>query len=178
MSRWLGELGERKMFSPPGVPRYNAAVERSSARWRRGPTGSRPARAGRKVDFGQSGSSRRCDRACHLLPPRCRMQLSSVRELKSLLAGTVLAPLSTGGVLKAFAVSAGPLERAAAPGPSIALGVTRTAANDYKLAVRVQRRELETSRELDTIRRQARNEVDVRYIGVATKAAEPPWTQR
>jgi hypothetical protein len=74
------------------------------------------------------------------------MRLDSVRELKAALTGTLLAPLATVGV---------------APRPR----------NDFRLAVRVQRRAMEQSRELEAIQRQARAEVDVRYVGQVVKRA-------
>jgi hypothetical protein len=107
------------------------------------------------------------------------MELSSVRELKTLLGETVLAPLSAaGGVIRRYGLPAGPLEQAAGPVLTLALGVTWAGPHDFRLAVRYQRRELADSRELDLIRRQAKDEIDVRYIGRVSKSAVPPWTQR
>src|ERR1700687_4720133 len=45
---------------------------------------------------------------------------------------------------------------------TIALGVTRWAKNDYRLAVRLQRRALAQSPQIEAIRRRAKGEVDVR----------------
>jgi hypothetical protein len=103
------------------------------------------------------------------------MQLASVRELKAVLAESVLA---AGGPTRTAAFPAMPLEHAARPLPQIAMGVVQRGPDDYKLAVRYQRRDLEASRVLDTIRRQAHNEVDVRFIGRVTRAAAVPWSQR
>jgi hypothetical protein len=62
--------------------------------------------------------------------------------------------------------------------PTIALGVGRKGRDDYILAVRLQRRALESSPQLEAIRRQAKGEVDVRYIGRVTKLAAKPWHQK
>jgi hypothetical protein len=108
------------------------------------------------------------------------MELASARELKVLLKETVLAPLTVeGGPVKGLALPAGPLEQAAGPVPTLALGIASPRPNDFRLAVHYQRRELEHSRELDQIRRQARGEVDVRYVGsVSPLGEEPPWGRR
>ncbi len=80
------------------------------------------------------------------------MQLDSVRDLKQVLNSSVLAPFILGGAVRSFSLSAGPLEDATKPQPSFALGVAQFGPTDYRLAVRIQRRELQTSRELDIIR--------------------------
>jgi hypothetical protein len=70
------------------------------------------------------------------------------------------------------------MARVSRPVRSVVLGVAVHGRNDFRLAVRYQRRELEGGRELAAIRRRARGEADVRYIGRVLKLAEPPWTQR
>ncbi len=59
---------------------------------------------------------------------------------------------------------------------TLALGITRPTPGDYRLALRVQRRGLENSRQVDRIRRKARGEVDLRYVGHVVKQARP-WEQ-
>lgn len=107
------------------------------------------------------------------------MQLDSARELKQLLADTVLAPLTGGppGTVKSFSLAAGPMPESAANVRSLALGIARRTATDFRLAVRAQRRELLDGREVDLIRKKAKDEVDVRYIGRVAKRAVP-WVQR
>jgi len=99
------------------------------------------------------------------------VELSSVRDLKR----ELYEPLTPRGGLQpqqAPEVSV-PAERTADVArvlPGIALGVARgQAAGDYRLAVRVQHRDLVDSSRLTAIRKAARNEVDVRYIGELTK---------
>src|SRR5215207_4390794 len=53
--------------------------------------------------------------------------------------------------------------------PELALGVTPAGSNDFKLAVRVQRRSLVGSARVDAIVEAARGEVDLRYIGRVEK---------
>jgi hypothetical protein len=107
------------------------------------------------------------------------MQLSSVRDLKKVLAETVLASLSEPTKeATSLALPAGLIDRTAGPLRTIALGITSPRANEFRLAVRYQRPELETSKELEQIRKKAKGEVDVRYIGRVTKLAEPPWPRR
>jgi hypothetical protein len=106
------------------------------------------------------------------------MQLVSVRELKTLLTETVLAPLEEPAVAaRRLALPAGPLE-AAGTVRTVALGIVPAGVGDFRLAVRYQRRELAGSSELDLIRKKAKNEVEFRYIGRVAKLAEPRWTQQ
>jgi hypothetical protein len=104
------------------------------------------------------------------------MNLDSVRELKALLAQTVLAPMNADVPPKAFALAAGPMEKVRQPVRSIALGVAPH-GKAFRLAVRYQRRELEGSKELEAIAKKAKGEADVRYIGRVAKSATP-WTQQ
>jgi hypothetical protein len=107
------------------------------------------------------------------------MELASARELKALLTETVLAPLiAAGASARALAHPAEPLSQAGGPVSTLALGIASPGPNEFRLAVRYQRRELAESREIDLIRRQARGEVDVRYIGRVATLAEPPWGWR
>jgi hypothetical protein len=104
------------------------------------------------------------------------VQLSSVRDLKR----ELYEPLTPLGGLQAQQVPSVsvPAERTADVAlvlPGIALGVAPgTSANEYRLAVRIQHRDLIGSSKLAGIEKAARNEVDVSYVGELTKQAEPP----
>jgi hypothetical protein len=106
------------------------------------------------------------------------MQLDSARELKSALLESVIVPMATSLVVKSAGLAAQPTSALAATPPTIALGVVRKGRNDFGLAVRIQKRGLENSKEVETIRRRAKGEVDVRYIGQVTKLAAIPWHQK
>ncbi|HMH49116.1 MAG TPA: hypothetical protein VK548_02710, partial [Candidatus Acidoferrum sp.] len=94
------------------------------------------------------------------------------------MTGTLLAPLAMAvGASRSLNISTRRVSDAAGPHRTIALGVAPRARNDFRLAVRVQRRAMEQSRELETIQRQARGEVDVRYVGQVVKRAVP-WHLR
>jgi hypothetical protein len=56
---------------------------------------------------------------------------------------------------------------------TIAIGVSRRGRNDYRLAVRLQRRALAAAPQVEAIRKRAKGEVDIRYIGRLTKRAVP-----
>lgn len=108
------------------------------------------------------------------------MNLDSVRELKQSLAARVLPGMENFITARAaVSRSAMPLARAAAePPPSLALGVAPAASGKgFKLAVRVQKRALQDSREVELIKKQAKGEVDVRYVGRIGKRAVP-WHQQ
>lgn len=100
-----------------------------------------------------------------------RVQLASVRDLKQ----ELYEPLASHGGLQpqqAPSVSV-PAERtadAARVQPGIALGIaTGGSVGDYRLAVRIQHRDLVAGSKLAGIQRAARDEVDVQYIGELTK---------
>jgi hypothetical protein len=106
------------------------------------------------------------------------MNLDSVRELKQTLAARVLPQIETTiAARSAFGRAAAPVARAAEPPPSFALGVAITGKRGYKLAVRVQKRAFQASRELEMITRHAKGEVDVRYVGRVSKRATS-WYQQ
>lgn len=105
------------------------------------------------------------------------MEISSVRELKTILNSSVLAPLAKPIATKrTLNVAAQPVAAAAGAHRTIALGIVKAGERDYKLAVRVQRRALEESAQLEAIQKRAKGEVDVRYIGRVVKRL--PWHQK
>ncbi|MEY2565168.1 MAG: hypothetical protein QOH88_3361 [Verrucomicrobiota bacterium] len=106
------------------------------------------------------------------------MNLESARELKQSLTASMLPQIETTLVARAaFSRAAGPMATAVEPHRTVALGVARKGKRDFQLAIRVQQRALEASREVERITRQARGEVDVRYIGRVNKRATP-WHQK
>jgi hypothetical protein len=104
------------------------------------------------------------------------MHIDSARELKQDLLKRLLAPLcevpKTG---TAVAVAARAVTRLKPQPRTVALGLTRSGA-DVKVAVRIQNRALEGGAILEEIRRRARGEVDVRYVGRLVKRV--PWHQQ
>ena len=102
------------------------------------------------------------------------MRLDSVRELKASLNETIIKPMAASPVARAaLGMAAQPMATAGAGGPTMALVFVRKSNQDYYLAVRLQRRGLENSTQLDTIKKKAKGEVDVRYIGRVLKFATP-----
>jgi hypothetical protein len=105
------------------------------------------------------------------------MRLDSARALKAELLAQVTsaeaADLAAGGGWSMNARRAADVD----PVPrTLALGISRPTPGDYRLAVRVQRRGLENTQQVDTIRRKAKGEVDLRYVGHVVKQATP-WEQ-
>jgi hypothetical protein len=106
------------------------------------------------------------------------MHLDSVRELKAALNSSILAPLAESVTTRRLLnVAAQPVSAAAGIHRTIALGVVKADKQDYKLAVRLQRRAMENSPQLDAIHKQSNGEVEVRYIGRVIKRA-PPWHRK
>ena len=103
------------------------------------------------------------------------MRFDSVRELKNSLPKHLEQRLAT----PAFAVASAAVPRAASRSsraPSYFLGIAKRRAKDYCLAVRLQDRALEKSALVDEIRKRARGEVDVRYVGqIWARPAAAPW---
>lgn len=107
------------------------------------------------------------------------MRLESVRDLKaelfetSSLAGAMAEAASLGNV-PGGSVAAARRRRDAEAFRSLALGVARRERQQYHLAVRQQRRGAAVDAIVESIRRQARGEVDVRYVGPIVKLAPGP----
>lgn len=108
------------------------------------------------------------------------MELGAVRALKAELSDTIVRPLveRTNGLAR-LAVAAQSIDIMTGVRPGIALGVTRAVEEgDYRLAVRVQQRGLESEGELrERLTDAAHGEVDYRYVGRLNKR-QVPWTQQ
>jgi len=109
------------------------------------------------------------------------MQIESVRALKEEIASEVVPPAvaaihDKGG----FSITTFSLDKVTTAEPLLALGVAAgPQAGDVRLAVRLQRRSLQRSGELlETIRKRAHNEVDIRYVGRISKQAGPWYRSR
>jgi hypothetical protein len=106
------------------------------------------------------------------------MQLDSVRELKDVIRRKAMELIArAAGIGRDISLPAQPLREIETTQRTVAIGIAPRTARDFRLAVRIQRRGLEDSPQLDRIRTMAKGEVDVRYIGRLVKHA-PPWHQR
>src|SRR6478672_8651227 len=106
------------------------------------------------------------------------MNLQSARDLKQTISSQLLPQIETTIAKRsAFGRSAESLARVAEPPPSVALGVAPV-HRGYRLAVRVQKRAFQESREVEFITKQAKGEVDLRYVGRISKRATPWYQQR
>jgi hypothetical protein len=106
------------------------------------------------------------------------MLLDSVRELKSILKIDLPWPtldLESGGV-RSFALGATKIDALPMALPSLALGVAPVKDKQYRLAVRCQRPELLDSPEVEAMRKKAKGEIDVRFIGRLRRFT--PWYQK
>ena len=105
------------------------------------------------------------------------MRLDSVRELKRSLPAQLhktFAVRGAAGETASLAVTtAASLDRRT---PSYFLGVSARGKKNYRLAVRLQDRALETSELVARISARAKGEVDVRYVG-RIRARAKPWYQ-
>jgi len=104
------------------------------------------------------------------------MHIDSVRELKAKIVENLVQPFAATALAKAqLALPARSLDPRKGEPRIFAIGVAPQ-GRDYKLAIRVQRRGLMGSPELERIARMAKGEVQVRYIGRVFKHA--PWYQK
>ncbi len=109
------------------------------------------------------------------------MQIESVRALKQEIAAEVV-PQAVAAIDKAggFSITTFSLSKETKARPLVALGVAPgSKKGDARLAVRLQRHSLERSDILlDTIRKRARDEVDIRFVGRIAKHAGPWYRSR
>ncbi|MGH2662507.1 MAG: hypothetical protein ACRDH8_06800 [Actinomycetota bacterium] len=103
------------------------------------------------------------------------MKLDSCRELKAQLAGRIFERMAMSAEeVSGYGMPARNVKRVEAIRPTIALGVSQR-RKGYRVAVRIQRRGMERSRHLQVILKEAKGEVDVRYVGRVVKRAS--WFQ-
>ncbi len=106
------------------------------------------------------------------------MQIDSVRELKALTLKQHVKPLAVGErKLSALALAARPVAEVDATQRTLAIGIAPKTKGNYHLAVRIQSRALENSPQVEAIRKRAKGEVDVRYIGRVVKRAPSNQTR-
>jgi hypothetical protein len=106
------------------------------------------------------------------------MRLESARELKKDLVRSVIEPMATSIVTKStLGVPAGPMSELSLYSPMMALGISRKSRVEYILALRLQRHALRGSPQVEAIRKQAKGEVDIQYIGLVNKLAGKPWQE-
>ena len=108
------------------------------------------------------------------------MRLDSARNLKQLILKTILAPLTTAEerLVKSFASGTTSIETVPEQVPSLAIGIVAKRANEFQVAIRCQRKDLINGKEVETIKRKANNEVNVRFIGPVRKRAAKRWNQK
>lgn len=107
------------------------------------------------------------------------MKLDSARNLKLSLASSVVDTIARNAARAphVMAVAAQPVAAIDTTYRTLAVGIAPHSKSQYRIAVRVQRRALLEGPQVDRIRKAARGEVDVRYVGKIVKRAIP-WYQR
>ena len=104
------------------------------------------------------------------------MDIDSARELKAQLIRRHLQPLAAGETKRSvLGIPARAVAQLDAVARTMALGIVRKNKTDFRLAVRIQNRALEQSPQFEAIRKSAKGEADVQYIGRIVKRA--PWNQ-
>ncbi|HLQ45222.1 MAG TPA: hypothetical protein VK137_10870, partial [Planctomycetaceae bacterium] len=105
------------------------------------------------------------------------MLLDHARALKATLLGNLLTEISSAAVVRTLAIRAQAVSAESEAMRSIAVGIAQS-KKQHQLAVRVQRRALLNHPLLDRIRKQAKGEVDVRYVGRIGKLETPATLQK
>src|SRR5271157_1487678 len=100
------------------------------------------------------------------------MELASARALKEEAKLQVLGIWEEEATSSLLGVRAQSVKRVSRP-RTIAVGLSWAAANDYRLAVRVQHPLLLRGKEVESLRQLAKGEIDVQYIGIVRKLAGP-----
>ena len=104
------------------------------------------------------------------------MKLDSVRELKMTLTPAVAESAASFAAVRSFGVAARSSARPAHP-RTFALGIApQKKKGDFALAVRIQNRAFEGSLEVERLKKRAKGEIDIRYIGRVAKRV--PWNQK
>ena len=104
------------------------------------------------------------------------MDIDSARELKAQLIRKHLQPLlASKAKMSALGIPARAVAELEDVPRTMALGIARKNKSDFRLAVRIQSRALEQSPQFEAIRKSAKGEADVQYIGRIVKRA--PWNQ-
>ena len=102
------------------------------------------------------------------------MHLDSARELKQQALKQVLNPmLATAPQVLGLAMPATSMKVLKTAPRLMAIGVAPAGKDQYKLAIRIQRRQFAMAPEVERLRSIARGEVDVRFIGRVHKRAAP-----
>lgn len=105
------------------------------------------------------------------------MNLDSARELKLTLSQTILANVATTiRSRSAFGVASRALSTVDDIPRTLALGIAPR-GREFRLAIRVQHRAMENSPEIELMRKRAKGEVDVRYVGRVVKSVKS-WHQK
>src|SRR5947207_824962 len=105
------------------------------------------------------------------------MNLTSARELKLSLSQTLLANVAnTIRSRSAFGVASRALSDMSPVPRTLAVGIAPR-GRELRLAIRVQHRAMENSPEIELMRKRAKGEVDVRYVGRVLKSAKR-WHQK
>src|SRR5687768_14692537 len=99
------------------------------------------------------------------------MKLDSARELKLQLGPRMLRAVARTATARSAgtALAAQPLDEVDPTIRSLGIGIAPRARGQYRIAVRVQREAYLDSPHVERIRRAARGEVDVRFIGRIVK---------
>jgi len=108
------------------------------------------------------------------------MRLESARDLKLSLTSSVVKAVTSSAIRASnvMAVAAQPIDAVDTTFRTLAVGIAPHARTQYRIAVRVQRRALLEGPQVEKIRKAAKGEVDVRYVGKIVKRATAPWYQR
>ncbi len=105
------------------------------------------------------------------------MLLDDARVLKQALLNDLLTAVTTESVVRTLGIAA----HASAPGQdalrSMAVGIARH-EKQHRVAVRVQRRALLDHPVLEHLRKQAKGEVDIRFVGKITRQESPATLQK
>lgn len=105
------------------------------------------------------------------------MHIDNARELKASLLATTIPALNTPAAAQALGVRSRAVKTAAGVRRTLAIGIA-PASRGHKLALRLQQASLLAHPSIDAIRKRAKGELDIRFVGRVIKLETPATLQK
>ena len=105
------------------------------------------------------------------------MDIDNARELKASIISNINRQITKSAAIRAMGIQTQASNPQKGALRAFAIGITRK-GKQHQIAIRIQRRTLEVSSLLEKIKNQAKNEVEVRYVGRILKMETPATLQK
>lgn len=105
------------------------------------------------------------------------MELDNARELKASIIENINKQIAKASTIRAMGIQTQASNPKKGAMRAFAIGITRK-GKQHQIAIRIQRRTLEESSLLDNIKKKAKDEVEIRYVGRILKMETPATLQK